>query len=299
MVQPFMDEVTRRTRGAIRFERFPAQQLGKAADLLSLTQSGVVDVGYMVPSYVAGNKMPHSEVAHLPNAYSSSCEGTTAYWKLAREGSLQKFDFAPNKIRLLLATLTAPYIVLTKERPIKSLQDFKGMKLRSSGAAMDLSARALNAIPTNIAGPDIYDAVARGTVDGAFFAVESISAYSITDVSKYSTDGVGFGATALTWVMRVDLWNSLSPEVRQIMDEVATEQVMSGCKKMEAYAIQAKEDAQKKGLTFVPFSAEAKSEIEGVLDKNVGKLWADELDRRGKKGSQVLREFQQLVSEQK
>ena len=52
LVKPFMDEVTRRTNGAVKFERFPSQQLGKAADMLSLTQSGVVDIGYFVPTFV-------------------------------------------------------------------------------------------------------------------------------------------------------------------------------------------------------------------------------------------------------
>lgn len=92
---------------------------------------------------------------------------------------------------------------------------------------------------------------AHGTVDGAFFAVESISAYSITDVVKFSTDGVSFGAVALTWVIREELWNSLSADLKKIIDEVANEQVLAACKKMEAYSIEAKVDAEKKGLTFL------------------------------------------------
>ena len=44
---PFMDEVTKRSGGRVKFEYFPAQQLGKAADLLNLTQSGVADIGYV------------------------------------------------------------------------------------------------------------------------------------------------------------------------------------------------------------------------------------------------------------
>jgi len=64
-LKPWMDEVTRRTNGAVVFQHYPNQQLGKAADLLRLTQTGVVDIGYIAPSYVS-DKMPVSEVAQLP-----------------------------------------------------------------------------------------------------------------------------------------------------------------------------------------------------------------------------------------
>lgn len=94
MLKPWMDEVTARTRGAVTFSYYPNQQIGKAADLLRLTQSGVVDIGYIAPSY-ASDKMPLSEVAQLPEAFHTSCEGTAAYWKSARQGVLAKQEYAP------------------------------------------------------------------------------------------------------------------------------------------------------------------------------------------------------------
>src|SRR5204863_8426201 len=57
MLKPWMDDVTKRTNGAVTFTYYPNQQIGKAADMLRLTQSGVVDIGYIGPSYVS-DKMP-------------------------------------------------------------------------------------------------------------------------------------------------------------------------------------------------------------------------------------------------
>src|SRR3546814_15988729 len=48
----WMAEVKRLTGGKVDFEYFPSEQLGKAKDMLPLTQTGVADVGYVVPSYV-------------------------------------------------------------------------------------------------------------------------------------------------------------------------------------------------------------------------------------------------------
>jgi TRAP-type C4-dicarboxylate transport system substrate-binding protein len=49
MLEPWMEEVKKRTNGAATFEHYPAQQLGKAADMLKLTQTGVADIGYVAP----------------------------------------------------------------------------------------------------------------------------------------------------------------------------------------------------------------------------------------------------------
>jgi TRAP-type C4-dicarboxylate transport system substrate-binding protein len=98
MLKPWMDDVDRRTSGAVTFNYYPNQQIGKAADLLRLTQSGVVEIGYIAPSY-ASDKLPLSEVAQLPEAFKTSCEGTLAYWKTAREGIIANQEYAPNKIR--------------------------------------------------------------------------------------------------------------------------------------------------------------------------------------------------------
>ena len=112
MLKPWMDDVTKRTNGAITFSYYPNQQIGKAADMLRLTQSGVVDIGYIAPSY-ASDKMPLSEVAQLPEAFHTSCAGTLAYWKIAREGILAKQEYAPNKIRLLMEVVLPPYQIFT------------------------------------------------------------------------------------------------------------------------------------------------------------------------------------------
>ncbi len=110
-----MDEVARRTNGAIAFDYYPAQQLGKAADLLALTQSGVVDIGYVGPTYVS-DTMPLSEVAQLPGVFLNSCQGTLAYWKLARKGVLREQEFDTNKVRILLTIVLPP---TTFSRPIE------------------------------------------------------------------------------------------------------------------------------------------------------------------------------------
>ena len=91
-----MEEVKKRTNNAVTFDHYPAQQLGKPADMLKLTQTGVADIGYVAPGYTS-DKMPVSEVAMLPGAFEHSCQGTLAYWKLARNGVIARAGLYPQQ----------------------------------------------------------------------------------------------------------------------------------------------------------------------------------------------------------
>ena len=117
LLEPWMDGVRKRTNDAVVFEHYPAQQLGKAADMLRLTQTGVADIGYIGPAYAA-EKMPVSEVAMLPGAFDHTCQGTLAYWKAARSGVIAEQDYDKNAIRLLLAVARH----LDDARPVAHVQ---------------------------------------------------------------------------------------------------------------------------------------------------------------------------------
>ncbi len=77
----FMDEVTKQTNGRVKFEYFPAEQLGKAKHMLALTLSGVTDIGFAAPAYVS-DKLPLGAVAELPGTFAEPCEGTMAPYQI-------------------------------------------------------------------------------------------------------------------------------------------------------------------------------------------------------------------------
>ena len=205
ILEPWMEEVKKRTNNAVTFEHYPAQQLGKAADMLKLTQTGVADIGYVAPAYVS-DKMPVSEVAMLPGAFEHSCQGTLAYWKLARNGVIAEQDYTANNIRLLLAVSLPQYRIFTVKQPVKDVADVAGLKLRSTGGAQDLTLRAIGAVPVRMAAPEAYESLSRGTMDGLLFPLESVVAYGADKLVKYSTDGIGFGSFIVSYSISDAAW---------------------------------------------------------------------------------------------
>lgn len=294
ILEPWMEEVRKRTNNAVTFEHYPAQQLGKATDMLKLTQTGVADIGYVAPAYAA-EKMPVSEVAMLPGAFTHSCQGTLAYWKSARSGVIAEQDYAKNNIRLLLAVALPQYRIFTIKAPVNTAADVVGLKLRSTGGAQDLTLRALSAVPVRMAAPDAYESLSRGTLDGLLFPLESVVAYGADKLVKYATDGVGFGSFIVSYSISDAAWKKLSPEVQKAMVDVAEEIVPSACKHVQDTDEETKKKLAAHGVTFEAVQPDARAKFNDLL-KGVAKTWAQGLDARGKRGSDALKEYDDLVA---
>ena len=291
VLEPWMEQVGKRTNGAVTFEHYPAQQLGKAADMLKLTQTGVADIGYVAPAYTS-EKMPVSEVAMLPGAFAHSCQGTLAYWKLARSGVIAQQDYAGNNIRLLLAVSLPQYRIFTVKQPVKDVADVTGLKLRSTGGAQDLTLRAIGAVPVRMAAPDAYESLSRGTMDGLLFPLESVVAYGADKLVKYATDGLGFGSFIVSYSISEASWKKLTPEIQKAMIDVANEIIPSACQEIQKADETTKQKLEAAGVRFEPVQPGKFKD----LMKGVNKTWAEGLDGRGKRGSDALREFDALVA---
>ena len=294
ILEPWMEEVTKRTNGAVTFEHYPAQQLGKASDMLKLTQTGVADIGYVAPAY-ASDKMPVSEVAMLPGAFQHSCQGTLAYWKSARSGVIAEQDYTANNIRLLLAVSLPQYRIFTIKSPIKDTADVNGLKLRSTGGAQDLTLRAIGAVPVRMAAPDAYESLSRGTMDGLLFPLESVVAYGADKLVKYSTDGLGFGSFIVSYSISDSAWKKLTPEVQKAMVDVAEEIVPSACQSVQKSDDETQKSLETKGVRFDKLPPDVNAKFKDLM-KGVAKSWAEGLDARGKRGSDAVKEFDASVA---
>lgn len=287
----WMAEVTKKSGGAVQFEYFPAEQLGKAKDMLALTQSGVIDIGYVVPTYVQ-DKMPLTAVAELPGTFRSSCEGTIAFWKLATgDGVLAKREYQPNGTRVMFAIVMPPYQIFSGGKPLGNLKSIEGMKLRTTGGAQDTLVTRLKGVPVRMAAPDLHESLSRGTVDGMVFPASSILAYNIEPMVKAGIVGENFGSAVLSYMISENRWKSLSPVVQKAMTE-AGEAVT---KKICAYADQElasdlEKIRTKGGGSLAPLPAAEKAQLT-ALSATVRADWAQALDTRGKAGNEVLKAF--------
>lgn len=290
MTKVWMEQVTKATDGAVTFEYFPAEQMGKAKDLLQLTQSGVLDVGYVGASYVA-DKLPLSSVGELPEAFTTSCAGTRAFWRIARPGGeLDKAEFAPNGVRVLMVMVLPPYQIFTKSREITGLDSFKGLKIRSTGASKEIAARLVGSVPVNIPAPESREALSRGTLDGVLFPHSSVLPYEIHPFLKYATQNLNFGSFVVTYTISQARWDKLSPEVQAALAEAGEAATMHGCEVADRMDGEDKQTIANSGVTFVDLPEADAAKVTAMM-ATVGDQWADVLEGRGKPARAILAAF--------
>jgi TRAP-type C4-dicarboxylate transport system substrate-binding protein len=273
----------------IEFEYYPAEQMGKAKDFLSLVQSGVIDIAYVAPGFVS-DKMPLSVVSELPLDFSGSCQGTMAYWNLAKPGGLlDKKEFAPNGVRLLFTIVLPPYQIITR-KPFTNLKEIEGMKIRASGSAKELVIKKLKAIPVLMPTPDVYESLSRGTIDGVLFPFNSLAPYEIHKLSKTGTIGENFGTFVANWVISEKRFQSLPPAVQQDLTAMGEQLTRAACTQVEKDEAGDIEKVKAAGVKLTPLSPADHATVATVM-QDVAKDWADSLDKRGKSGTEVLNAF--------
>ncbi len=291
----FMERVKEELGDRVAFEHYPAQQLAKAKDILSITQAGIADIGYIVPSYVS-EKMPLGGVVELPGEIASSCEGALAYAHLVQPGGkLDELEFQPNGVRVLYNVALSPYqAIFSKRAEVASLADFAGKKMRSNPGAMELSLQSAGATPVRMTPPEIFDAMSKGTIDGALLPFASTFSYGLNQIVSSATRNANFGSVGITYSISQRKWDSLPADVQDVLTRIGREVTESACKTFDDAEKELATRMVDEGATVFDLSDAEKATLAESF-QSVAKDWADALDKRGKQGSEILSDFRAEV----
>lgn len=292
---PWIEKVQQLSGGKVKVKHYPAEQAGKAKDLLSLTQAGVLDIGYIGPAYVS-DKMPLSGVAELPGLFESSCQVTKAYWSLAKgDGYFYKKEFKPNNVRPLFMAALPPYqITVSSSKTLNSLADFSGLKVRAAGGAQELSLNKLGAVAVKMPPPEVYESMSRKTIDGALLPFISVESYKLTPLIKSSTKNANFGTVILTYSINEKKWQSLPQDIKDLLVKVGDEVTLQACQNFDADEQKVMSQMQSQGVHLIEMSAEDKARLHDMVQQ-VAKNWTERLDARRKPGSETLRVFNEAL----
>ncbi|UYV35778.1 TRAP transporter substrate-binding protein DctP [Rhodobacteraceae bacterium D3-12] len=295
--EPFMAKAKELSGGSIDIQYFPGGQLGKGQDALRLVQTGVADIANISPAYIS-DKFVLSSVAELPAMFETACKGSDAFEKLATDGGvLAENEFTPYNVRVLVSIAYAPYKIVTVSKKVETVEDFKGLKIRTAGGAMDMTANALNAVSVRMPGPDILASMTRGTLDGSFAPLQSVKVFDLQSVLKHQTTDVSLGSFITVYAISDRAWNSLSDAQKQALTEAGAFATQNHCNYVDA-------QEPKVIAELTDFGMEPNTMAEGELAKLNEQLatvqdgWAEKVDQLGKPGSEVLKAFQAALGDE-
>jgi TRAP-type C4-dicarboxylate transport system substrate-binding protein len=293
--KPWIEAVTKQSGGRIDIKHFPSEQLGKAKDLLSLTQSGVADMSGVVPGFVS-DRLPLSTVSELPGQYKSSCHGTVATAPLViGQGILAREETDKLGVVPLFTIATPPYNLFSRREKLATLDDVKGLKVRTLGGGMTQTFQKLGAVGVQMALPEIYESLSRGTVDGLAYPFSPLISGGFQKIVKSVISDVYFGGANFTYFMNAKKWNALPADVKQVLLGAGEETMKAGCAGIDKDTDEARGKAREAGVQFFQVSAGDKAKLEKIMDELAQEWVRDVGAKRGKSAEAVYRAYRESV----
>lgn len=290
----WMSRVEELSKGAVKFQYFGAEQIGKLKDMLSLAQRGVADIAYVPPTFNEG-RMPLSTVHNMPNLFESSYVGSLAFYETMLNTRILQEDYLRNGIRPLWGVMTSPYNVFTRSKPIRRVADLQGMKLKTAGSYQNDIARLLGAVPVDIPSPETYQAMQLGTVDGAIFPTSAAASYRMDEVARHYT--VGFNVTVFyaPYVMATRSWDRLPPDVKQAFETANREVNVRMSKHYDDIDRDLVERYRKAGVEILELAPEERQEVNRRLAPMFD-TWVKDMEGKKLPGAETLAYYRQAIA---
>lgn len=208
---PWMEAVQEELGDTVEMVPFWGGALGPSPfEQYDLVRDGVVDVAWVLPGYTPG-QFPQLQVTELPFTVASAEEASVVGWRLYDTGMLEGLD----DVHVL--TVWAPDVTnIHLTEPVETLEALEGASLRTAGSTQAIFVDAIGAAPQTLGSTEANEAMQRGTIDGQLQGWTGMKTFGGFAVSN-GAYRVPLGASPFLLLMNKDLWESLSPDVQDVM----------------------------------------------------------------------------------
>lgn len=219
IIEPWCEQLRQESAGRLKCQLYPSMQLGGTpAKLADMARNGVADIVWTAPSYSAG-KFPRVEALELPFVLPFGGKaGNEIIWAYYEQYA--KEDFKDYKV--LVVHGDGGMNLHIRAKPVMTLADLAGLKLRASSRTAAKTIEALGATPVSMPPAQMTEAISKGVVDGALAAWEVVPATKLDEVTRYhSVPPAGqpaFGYTVLAMLMNPRKFDSLPSDLQAIIE---------------------------------------------------------------------------------
>ncbi|MBU1150252.1 MAG: TRAP transporter substrate-binding protein [Proteobacteria bacterium] len=283
-------EIEKRTNGQVKINVLAGGALTPADQCFDGALKGISDIGMSCFAYTRG-RFPVMEVLDLPMGYPNGRVAT----RVANEFFRKFMPKELAEVKLLYIHAHGPGLLHTKQ-PVTTLEQLKGMKIRSTGLSAKIVA-ALGAVPVAMPQGQTYESLQKGVVEGTFAPMETLQTWKQGEVIKSTTDCSDIGyTTAMFVVMNLKKWNSLPADVRKVMEEVSAQWIDLHGKVWDQIDQEGREYTLSLGNKIVSLSTEEnnrwKKAVRPIIDD-----YAKEVSAKGLPAQQAVREVENLISQ--
>lgn len=281
--QAFATKVRDMSDGRINVEVFPAGTLGPGLKVSETVKNGVADMGHTWIGYDWGI----DPTAVLFGGFAGSFDTEKMLHWLYRDGGAElQADWRKEKFDLVSMPLfiRTAEVFLHSRKPVRTLEDLQGLKLRTAGAWLEIS-KGMGAAPVTMPGGDVYPALERGAIDATEWGtLWENKAPGFHRITKYVIiPGIHQPTAPFELVINQKAWDSLSESDQQLIRDAAF------ITTMDSWLTIGQEDA--KALSFFKEQGNEVIELDPEVQyaaREAGLRWAEEKAKENEWFKRVL-----------
>ncbi|MFN3297296.1 TRAP transporter substrate-binding protein [Caldimonas sp.] len=296
VLQPWCDKIAADSNNRLKCQVFPAMQLGGTpAQLIDQVRDGVVDIAFTLPGYTAG-RFPIMEAFELPFMIRSAEAGSKAAWEFYEKYAQKEFA----SVKPLMFAVHEQGYVHTRDKQIKTLADFKGLKMRAPTRQTNRLLASLGASPVGMPLPAVAEAVNKGVIDGFVLPWEVIPSVRLHEMVKFHTETPDNRPALYTSVfvlaMNPAKYNSLPADLKAVIDRHSGAVLSAAAgKTWDAARAPGRKPAEERGNTFYTLPAE---EVDNWIKASapLHDDWVAAMDKAGLPGKQMLEDARAMIA---
>jgi TRAP-type C4-dicarboxylate transport system substrate-binding protein len=219
----WINEMEKRSGGRIKIKLYTLDQLCSAKEMCEAVQTGLADVVMACAPYFPG-KTPLGTLEFVPFVPPRRIDHANHVWnELSNNPLFVKENARWNSVYGFYLALNS-YNIMSR-KPIRTIDDFKGLKIRVMGDQAALF-KKLGAIPVSVTAPEIYTALERGLFDAVPGCGEWWFAnWKVYDACKggYYIEGLDINPAGVNFMVNKKSYDALPPDMKKIMEDLKWE----------------------------------------------------------------------------
>jgi TRAP-type C4-dicarboxylate transport system substrate-binding protein len=296
MHKAWMDKVEKDSKGRIKFEAYPAMQLGGTpVQLYDQARDGVVDVVWTLPGNTSG-RFPRVEVFELPFIMSNAEATSKAYWEYVQTMAPDEFK----ETHVIALQVHGPGLIHTTDKPVKTVADMRGLKLRAPTRQVTKLLASLGAVPVGMPLPQIPDALSKGTIQGCVIPWEVVPSVKVDELTKYHAefDPAGGSLYTTTFVMCMNKakYDALAPDLKKVIDANSGLATSGWLGKVQQHGDIAGREAAVKHKAEIYTVPAAEAQEFRRRSRQIEVEWVEDMNKRGFDGRKLLDTAHALIA---
>ena len=258
---PFGEKLAELSGGKLTVKQFPGGALNKVPPKqYSILLNGVADIVFALPGFTA-DVFPKTNVLNMPGICGDAVTCTEALQR-ARADLEKEYN-----AKVIAMWANAPPVLLTKDKPVRTLEDLKGLKLRVTSKSSVPIVEALGATPVAQPITVVNQNLANGVIDGILVDPSAIGSFKLHEPANYVTTWFPGSGSAFVLLMNKDVYDGLSDEEKGWVDQAASAELsLNAGKAYEASKIRGLGIAKKAGNEMIDLTAEEQARWAAAVD---------------------------------